>query len=120
MNSVDAAGAESEERLPEISSGAFSTWGDIRLKRDAVVEAKIKGNVHAEQKLILNREAEVSGWVRGVDVYVQGKVEGGLEASGQVWLKKGATLRKQCVAQGLRMESGVDFRGELKVGGGRL
>ena len=118
MNSVGGAGADSFEGLvPEISSGAFSVWGDVRLKRDAVLQAQVRGNVHAERKLILTPDAEVSGRVQGVDVCVEGKVEGGVEAQGQVWVKKGASLRKQCVARSLRVELGADFRGELRVGG---
>jgi len=118
MNSVGGAGADSFEGLvPEISSGAFSVWGDIRLKRDAVLQAKVKGTVHAEQKLILTSDAEVSGRVQGGDVCVEGKVEGGVEAQRQVWVKKGASLRKLCVARSLHIELGADFRGELRVGG---
>ena len=116
MNFVDEPDAESEKKFPEVSSGAFSIWGDIRLKGDAVLQVKVRGNIHAEQKLILTPAAEVSGWVKGGDICVEGKVEGGVEAQGQVWVKKGSFLRKQCVAQSLRIEAGSDFRGEIRVG----
>ena len=117
MNSVDGAGAESlESHSPKHSSGVFSVWGDIRLRGDALVQALVKGNVRAEQKLVLTSAASVSGWVQGGDVCVEGKIEGGLEAQGRVWLKKGAIVWKQCVARSLRVEPGAHLRGELRVG----
>ncbi|NCY20443.1 polymer-forming cytoskeletal protein [bacterium] len=119
MNSVDVTGADCVHGgAPGDGSGLIGIWGDIRLKQDAVLQAKVRGNVHAERKLILTSESEVSGWVQGGDVCVQGRVEGGVEARGQVWIQKGATLGKQCIAQSLRIEVGADFRGELRVGGG--
>ncbi|NCW27417.1 MAG: polymer-forming cytoskeletal protein [Verrucomicrobia bacterium] len=120
MNSVAGAEASSaNSEIPGFSPGTFSVWGDIRFSADAFLRAKVQGNVQAARKLVLDPLAEVSGRVQGGDVCVQGKIEGGLEAIGQVWIKAGARLRKQCVAHSLRIEPGADFCGELKVGGGR-
>ncbi|NBS14138.1 MAG: hypothetical protein EBT57_04900 [Verrucomicrobia bacterium] len=81
MNSVGGAETDSfDGKVPEIASGAFAIWGDIRLARNAVLQAKVKGNVLAEHKVILTPEAEVSGRIQGGDVCVEGKVEGGVEA----------------------------------------
>lgn len=119
MNSVGGAETDSSEgKVPELASGTFAIWGDIRMARDAVLQAKVKGNVLAVQKVILTPDAEISGRLQGGDVCVEGKVEGGVEARGRVWIKKGAVVQKQCVAHSLRLEVGGDFRGELKVGGG--
>ncbi|NDE84424.1 MAG: polymer-forming cytoskeletal protein [Verrucomicrobia bacterium] len=117
MKSVAGAEADSANaEIPGSGSGTFSVWGDVRLTADAFLRARVQGNVQAAKKLVLAPSAEVSGRVQGGDVCVQGKIEGGLEATGQVWIQAGATLRKQCVAQALRIEPGSDFRGELRVG----
>jgi len=120
MNSVAGDEADTVDAgNPGFGPEPFSIWGDIRFANDAFLQAKVQGNVQAEKKIVVASGAEVSGRVRGGGVCVLGKIEGGLEAMGQVWIKAGARLRKQCVAPALRIEPGADFRGELRVGCGR-
>ena len=120
MNSVAEAEANTGEAGNSgLGPEAFSIWGDIRFANDAFLQAKVQGNVRAAKKIVVGHGAEVSGRVQGGDVCVQGKIEGGLEALGQAWIKAGALLRKQCVAHALRIEPGSDFKGELRVGCGR-
>lgn len=117
MNSVAVAGADPEGvKTPESVSGDLTIWGDVRFSADAFVQAHIRGDILAGKKLVLASTAEISGRVQGSEICLEGRVNGGLEASGQVWLKAGAWLRKRCVAQTLRIERGADFQGELRVG----
>lgn len=117
MNSATGDGTDwSNGKVPDSVSGTLSVWGDVRFLVDAVLRAKVQGNVESAKKLVVTPESEISGSVKGVDVCVEGKIEGGLEATGQVWLKAGGVLQQRCVAQALRMDSGAQFRGELRVG----
>ena len=43
-------------------------------------------------------------------------MEGGVEATGQLWLVAGSVLRTSCVAKALRIDAGANFSGEFKVG----
>jgi hypothetical protein len=47
---------------------------------------------------------------------LEGRVDGGIEGSGQVWLVSGSVLRTRCAAKALRIDPGSDFNGELRVG----
>lgn len=117
MNSVAGAGADSGGTdIPEFASGTLTVWGDVRFFADALVRAHVHGGVQATQKLVLAPMAEVSGRVQGSEVCIEGKICGGVEAAGQVWLKRGGWLRQRCVARALRIERGADFQGELRVG----
>lgn len=121
MKSATEAGASNGEgAISGFGPEAFSVWGDIRFANDAFLLAKVQGNVQAAKKLVVAPGTEVSGRVEGGDVCVRGKIEGGVEATGQVWIQTGAKLRKQCVAHALRIEPGADFRAELRVGIDRL
>ena len=117
MNSVAGAGTDSgSSDMPEFASGTLTVWGDVRFSTDALVRAHIHGDIQATRKLVVAVTAEVSGRIQGSDVCLEGKVLGGLEVAGQVWLKQGALLRQRCIARALRIEPGADFQGELRVG----
>jgi len=54
--------------------------------------------------------------VQAKDIRLEGRVEGGIEGAGRVWLTRGSILRTRCVAKELRIDQGAAFAGELKVG----
>ena len=105
-----------ETKKPALAGEGLQILGDVRLGRDGVIRAKVKGNVRASGKLILTAEASVSGFVEGQDVRLEGRVDGGLQGRGQVWLGPQAILRTRCKGKALRIEPGADFKGELWVG----
>lgn len=106
----------SETKKPALTGEGLQILGDVKLGRDGVIRAKVKGNVRASGKLILTAEASVTGFVEGQDVRLEGKVDGGLQGRGQVWVGPEAILRTKCQAKALRIEAGADFKGELVVG----
>ena len=117
MSSVTGHGADGGGlELPEGLSGTPTVWGDIRFRADAALKANVHGNVEATHKLVLAAEGEVTGWVKAGNLCVEGKISGGAEAAGRVWIKTGAVLRQRCFAGSLRIEPGADFQGELRVG----
>ena len=101
---------------PALPVEGLKIMGDVKMGRDGVIRAKVKGNVRASAKLVLTAEAVVSGFVEGQDVRLEGKVDGGIDGRGQVWLGPKAVLRTKCKGKALRIEPGADFKGELSVG----
>jgi len=90
--------------------------GNIGLDQDGVIRATVKGDIRSANKLVIAKESIVSGVVSARDVRLEGRVDGGIEGSGQVWLVSGSVLRTRCAAKALRIEPGSDFNGELRVG----
>ena len=90
--------------------------GNIGLDQDGVIRATVKGDIRSANKLVIAKESVVSGVVSARDVRLEGRVDGGIEGSGQVWLVSGSVLRTRCVAKALRIDPGSDFNGELRVG----
>ena len=105
-----------ETKKPALTGEGLQIMGDVKLGRDGVIRAKVKGNVRASGKLVLTAEAVVSGFVEGQDVRLEGRVDGGINGRGQVWLGPKAVLRTKCRGKALRIEPGADFKGELSVG----
>ena len=101
---------------PALAGEGLKIMGDVKMGRDGVIRAKLKGNVRASGKLVLTAEAVVSGFVEGQDVRLEGKVDGGIDGRGQVWLGPESVLRTKCKGKALRIEPGADFKGELSVG----
>jgi len=104
---------ENQERPPQ---SGLQISGNIGLDQDGVIRATVKGDIRSVSKLVIAKESVVSGVVRARDVRLEGRVDGGIEGSGQVWLVSGSVLRTRCAAKALRIEPGSDFNGELRVG----
>jgi len=99
-----------------LHEGGLQVWGDVRFRADAVLHGKIRGNVDGTEKIIVSQDAAVSGSVKGVDVRVEGEVQGGVTASGRVWVGPTGRVRVCCRGKVVRIEPGAEFRGELEVG----
>lgn len=99
-----------------LQGGGLQIWGDVKFRADAVVQGKILGSVDGTEKIIVSKDATVSGAVRGSDVRVEGEVQGGVTAAGRVWIGPEAKVRMRCSGKSLRIEPGAEFRGELEVG----
>ena len=91
--------------------------GSVGLDQDGVIRAVVKGDIRSTSKLVIARESVVSGVVQARDIRLEGRVEGGVEATGQLWLVAGSVLRTRCVAKALQIDAGASFSGEFKVGG---
>ena len=104
---------ENQERPPQ---SGLQISGNIGLDQDGVIRATVKGDIRSVSKLVIAKESVVSGVVRARDVRLEGRVDGGIEGSGQVWLVSGSVLRTRCAAKALKIDPGTDFTGELQVG----
>ena len=99
-----------------LEEGGLQIWGDVKFRADAVLQGKIRGDVHGLKKIIVSHDAVVTGSVEGSDVRVEGEVRGGVTAAGRVWLGPKAKVRVRCGGRALRIEPGAQFRGEIRVG----
>ena len=99
-----------------LHEGGLQIWGDVRFRADAVLHGKIHGGVENKGKIVIAKDATVSGAVRGSDVRVEGEVEGGITATDRVWLLPKSKVRVRCNGKSVRIEPGAEFRGELEVG----
>ena len=116
--SFEARGVEGRfmENQKQTSQSGLQISGNIGLDQDGVIRATVKGDIRSVSKLVIAKESVVSGVVRARDVRLEGRVDGGIEGSGQVWLVSGSVLRTRCAAKALRIDPGTDFNGELHVG----
>jgi cytoskeletal protein CcmA (bactofilin family) len=99
-----------------LKEGGLQIWGDVKFRADAVLHGTIRGSVDGTEKIIVSKDASVSGAVQGSEVKVEGEVQGGVTAKGFVWLGPKSKVRVRCHGRFLRMEAGTEFRGELEAG----
>jgi len=114
-HSVQASG-NPENLEVALKGGGLQIWGEIKLRADAVVRGTVRGSVDGAEKVIVAKEAVVSGTVRGSDVRVEGEVAGGVTASGRVWIGAQGKVRVRVSGKAVRIEPGAEFQGQLEVG----
>jgi len=98
-----------------LHEGGLQIWGDVKFRADAVLHGKIRGSVDGTEKIIVSKDAAVTGSVQGSDVRVEGEVQGGVTASGRVWIGTQGKVRIRCKGKTIRIEPGAEFRGELEI-----
>ena len=98
-----------------LKEGGLQIWGDVKFRADAVLHGKIRGSVDGAEKIVVYQDASVSGAVRGSDVRVEGEVQGGVTASGRIWIGPHGKVRMRCKGKTIRIERGAEFRGELEI-----
>lgn len=105
--------------------------GDMTIKGDAKISGKIDGNVnassvnllscnvrgnlHAEARVALDHGAQLIGNIEAVDLICDGKIQGDLDVSGSVYLKKNTVLYGNMKAGSLAIEEGVMLKGAVEV-----
>jgi len=98
-----------------LNEGGLQIWGDVKFRADAVLHGKIRGSVDGAEKIIVSKNAAVTGSVRGTDVRVEGEVQGGVTAFGRVWIGPQGKVKIRCKGKTIRIEQGAEFRGELEI-----
>lgn len=113
------AAAPSFERAPRttamIGENVFIT-GQIQAKEDLIVDGQLEGTIEAlENKVTIGKNGKVKATVRAREVVIQGMVQGNVEASDKIDLRRDAHLVGDIRAARIAIEDGAVFKGSIDV-----
>lgn len=90
--------------------------GHIQGKEDLVIDGRLEGNVDLpENRLTVGPTGHVQGGIRAREIVVVGTVQGNLEASERVEIKKGARVIGDLKAQRPVIEDEAYFKGNVET-----
>ncbi len=90
--------------------------GSLEVKGDVRIDGEIKGNIFAEQDILVGENAEIQGDVVGENITIAGEVTGNVTANEKVELLKNAQLNGDIKASRVVIAEGVVFEGNCVVG----
>ncbi len=100
-----------EEEFDTIISSDIEFSGMIYFDKSSLIKGKVRGEVIAEDLLVIEKAAEVVANIKGHRIIIYGKVEGDVKATECVELTASGTLIGNVQAPEMTMETGCVFNG---------
>jgi cytoskeletal protein CcmA (bactofilin family) len=107
-------GSETNGQYSKIDQNT-SLKGTIKAKTDIRIDGSVEGNVETTGKVILGKEAKVSGEVSCTNAEIEGFFKGKLMVSGILSLKTNSNLEGEVLTQKLIVEAGAIFNAQCKM-----
>lgn len=111
-NSADVRGGE----LNTIIGKGTQIQGNLKVQNSLRIDGTIIGDVHSTDTIILGKDGEVQGQVKGKHVLLAGKVQGNVFASDRVYLETKAIIQGDIKAARLVVDEGALFDGKCNMG----
>ena len=93
--------------------------GDLSGSEDLYVDGRVEGSIALKSNsLTVGPHGEVKASVEAKGVVVQGKLEGNVQASEQVELRKSAVVTGDISARRISIEEGAYLKGKVEIQGG--
>ncbi|HAC80146.1 MAG: polymer-forming cytoskeletal protein [Candidatus Binatia bacterium] len=88
--------------------------GRIHFPADARVDGRLKGEVHADQLLLIGPTAEVEARIRAQDLVIEGTLTGDVIESGDVRIASTGSVFGSIQARCLTVDAGARFEGQVR------
>jgi len=114
MSAVPSPGVESQ--AGKAIGKNVSVKGHIQSREDLVIEGQVEGTIEmVDHQLTVAASGSLRANVTARDVDVRGKLEGQVEATDKVYIRKGATFVGDIRSAGIVIEDGGFIKGNVDL-----
>ncbi len=89
--------------------------GTINCEEDLTILGKVEGQIHAREKLLIAKQAQVQALIKGTKIMVEGTVKGDVHAVGTLVLGPTASLTGNIKTPSLQIRDGAYFKGSVEM-----
>jgi cytoskeletal protein CcmA (bactofilin family) len=93
--------------------------GNLNVQNSLRIDGTVIGDVHSTDTVIVGKDGEVQGQVKGKHILLAGKVQGNIAASERVYLESKAVIQGDIRAARLVVDDGAVFEGKCSMGNGK-
>jgi cytoskeletal protein CcmA (bactofilin family) len=90
--------------------------GNLNVQNSLRIDGTVVGDVHSTDTVIVGKDGEVQGQVKGKNVLLAGKVQGNIVASDRIYLESKAIIQGDIRATRLVVDEGALFDGKCNMG----
>ncbi len=105
----------SSKQIGGILSQGVSINGSLTFGAELVVDCELEGTIDSLGKLVVEKNARISGEIRVGSVTVLGTIDGNVTATERCELRAGCTLRGDIEAPRLVVDDDATFIGSAKI-----
>jgi cytoskeletal protein CcmA (bactofilin family) len=107
---------EPESRNSTPIGKAVKIAGQIFTKEDLDIDGDVEGTIESpDNKITIGPSGRVQAGIRARDVIILGQVQGNIEASNKVDIRKSAKLVGDIVTARISIEDGAVFKGSIDI-----
>jgi len=89
--------------------------GEIVAQGNIRIEGTVEGTLRSEKKVVIGESAKVIGNITAMDVEISGLVEGQVNCSEALYLKRTAIIKGDMFTKKLVVENGAVFNGKCQM-----
>lgn len=89
--------------------------GEIVAQGNIRIEGTVEGTLRSEKKVVIGESAKVIGNITAVDIEISGLIEGQVNCSEALYLKKTAIIKGDMFTHKLVVENGAIFNGKCHM-----
>jgi cytoskeletal protein CcmA (bactofilin family) len=116
MSSTPFRTPESDSRNTATIGKAVKIVGQIFTKEDLYVDGDVEGTIESqENKVTIGPNGRVQASIRARDVIILGQVQGNVETSDKVDIRKDAKLVGDIITSRISIEDGALFKGSIDI-----
>ena len=116
MSSTPYRTPEAEPRNSAMIGKSVKVNGQIFTKEDLYVDGDVEGTIEsAENKVTIGPNGRVQASIRAREVIILGQVQGNVETTDKVDIRKDAKLVGDIVAARISIEDGALFKGSIDI-----
>lgn len=101
--------------ITQIRQGSIIT-GNLKSDQSIRVDGNITGDLLSDDKIIIGIHGEIGGNLRGIDITVEGFVNGDVMSKGFLHITKSAKIFGKIYAKEISIEKGAELNGKVNVG----
>ena len=116
FNKLKLKKSEKERVLDSYLAPGLRIVGSLEVKGNIRIDGEVKGNIFAEQDILIGEKAEIQGDIAAENITISGEVVGNVTANEKVELLVNAQLLGDIKASRVVIAEGVAFEGNCVVG----
>lgn len=89
--------------------------GEIVAQGNIRIEGTVEGTLRSEKKVVIGESAKVIGNITAVDIEISGLIEGQVNCSESLYLKRTAIIKGDMFTTKLVVENGAVFNGKCQM-----
>jgi len=89
--------------------------GEIVAQGNIRIEGTVEGTLRSEKKVVIGESAKVIGNITAVDIEISGLIEGQVNCSEALFLKRTAIIKGDMFTKKLVVENGAVFNGKCQM-----
>ena len=90
--------------------------GNITSKTDIRIDGKLEGNLHSDAKVVIGKNALITGNITCMSILIEGKIEGNISAKEKLHIQSSGIVVGDLTTNKLIIEDGAVFNGASVMG----